>query len=99
MTPLRFLLALVFLGTRNFFGNRLRELVPPFAACLNNFHQSILDFFWSEILRVIKPVNNQATDIILIKENGGLIPFETVREKRGLLLSWPISRGKKTNSD
>ena len=28
MTPLRFTLAFIFLGTRSFFGNRLRELVP-----------------------------------------------------------------------
>ena len=32
MMPLRFLLAFVFLGTRSFFRNRLRELVPSLVA-------------------------------------------------------------------
>ena len=43
MTPLRFLLAFVFLGTRSFFfRNRFRELVPPLVASVVAKFEQIL---------------------------------------------------------
>ena len=42
MTPLSFLLALVFLGSNGFFRNRLRELVPPLvASVMAKFEQTL----------------------------------------------------------
>ena len=107
MTPLCFLLAFVFLSIRKFFfRNRLREIVPPLVATLwhslNKFYESFLEVFWNEVLRVSKPVNKHAINIIryylkkmmssakAVSSDSGLIPSETVYEKRGLL--WPIAR-------
>ena len=79
MTPLRFILALVFLGARPFFRKSLRKLVPPFTA------SSLLEIFWSEFLVVTKTVNNHAIDLKKMMRSGklvssysNLIPFETV---------------------
>ena len=63
---------------------------------------SVLEIFWNEVLRVTKPVNKHAINIIsyylkkmmrsgyTVSSQSGLIPSETVYEKRGLL--WPIAR-------
>ena len=46
MTPLSCLLALVFLGSKGFFRNRLRELVPPLvASVMAKFEQTRLERF------------------------------------------------------
>ena len=42
--------------------------MPPLTASimqsLNSFYDSVLEIFWNEVLRVIKTVNNHATDLI-----------------------------------
>ena len=51
MTPLRFLLAFVFLGTWSFFTNRLRELVPPLVASVMAKFEQIL---WERFGNILK---------------------------------------------
>ena len=41
-TQLRLLLVFEFLGTRSFFENRLRKLVPPFAASIEAKFERLL---------------------------------------------------------
>ena len=59
MTPLSCLLALVFLGSKGFFRNRLRELVPPFvASVMAKFEQTRwerLEIFWNKVSVLIIP--------------------------------------------
>ena len=63
MTPLHFLFIFVFLCTRCFLINRLREYVPIIICtyymlllwqCLNNFSESVFEIFGNYVLRIIK---------------------------------------------
>ena len=63
-SELRFFTDLCISNPRSFFlGNRLRELVSPFAAS-EQFYENILEIFWKDVLRGIKAVNNYAIDMI-----------------------------------
>ena len=56
MTPLRFLLAFVFLGTRSFFFQKLlRELVPPLvASVVAKFEQILWERFGNILQQSLK---------------------------------------------
>ena len=61
-----------------------------------------MEISWNEVVRVTKPVNKHAINIIryylkkmirsgyAVSSHSGLIPSQTVCEKKGLL--WPIAR-------
>ena len=51
MTPFRFLLSFAFFGTRRFFRNRLRELVPPLVASMMAKFEQIL---WERFRNILK---------------------------------------------
>ena len=51
MMPVRVLLALVFLGTSNFFSNRLAEPVPPLVASIMAKFEQILWECFGNILK------------------------------------------------
>ena len=77
--------------------------MPQSWQSLNKFYESVLEIIWNKVLRVIKTVNKHAIDIIskylkkmmrsgnAVPSHNGLIPSETLYEKRGWLL-WPIAR-------
>ena len=81
--------------------------LPRLWQSLNKFYGSILEIFQNKILRIIKAVDKHAIVFIgynmqrkndevwknAVSSHGGLIPFETVYEKRGGLL-WSIARKK-----
>ena len=60
MTPLRFLLAFVFLGTRSFFFQKsLRELVPPLvASVVAKFEQILWERFGNILQQSLKGHKN-----------------------------------------
>ena len=85
-----------------FFTSSYHPQLPQLWQSLNKFYESVLEIFQNEVLKVTKPVNKHAINIIsyylkkmmrsgyAVSSHSGLIPSETVYEKRGLL--WPIVR-------